>query len=45
MDKARGGNHALASMAARTGATPPTSANDYSVFEPANLAKYDVSRS
>ena len=37
-----GGNHALTSMGRKTGAYTADFSDDYSVFEPANLAKYDV---
>jgi uncharacterized protein len=37
-----GGNHALASMGRKTGAYTADFSDDYSVFEPANLARYDV---
>jgi type 1 glutamine amidotransferase len=37
-----GGNHALAAMGRKTGAYLADFSNDYSVFEPANLAKYNV---
>lgn len=37
-----GGNHALAAMDRKTGAYLADFSNDYSVFEPANLAKYNV---
>jgi len=37
-----GGNHALASMGRKTGAYAADFSDDYRVFEPANLAKYDA---
>jgi hypothetical protein len=37
-----GGNHALAEVGRNTGAYTADFSNDYNVFEPANLAKYDV---
>lgn len=37
-----GGNHALAVMGRKTSAYTADFSDDYSVFEPANLAKYDV---
>lgn len=37
-----GGNHALAVMGRKTGAFSPDFSDDYSVFAPANLAKYDA---
>jgi type 1 glutamine amidotransferase len=41
-DGIAGGNHALASMGRKTGAYTADFSDDYSVFEPANLAKYDA---
>lgn len=37
-----GGNHALAVMGRKTGAYSADFSDDYSVFDPANLAKYDA---
>ena len=37
-----GGNHALTEMGRKTGAYTADFSNDYSVFDPANLAKYDA---
>jgi len=37
-----GGNHALAAMGRKTGAYTADFSDEYSVFEPANLAKYDA---
>lgn len=37
-----GGNHALAVMGRKTGAYTADFSDNYSVFEPANLAKYDA---
>lgn len=36
------GNHALAAMGRKTGAFTADTSADYAVFEPANLARYDV---
>jgi hypothetical protein len=36
------GNHALAAMGRKTGAFTADASADYAVFEPANLARYDV---
>lgn len=41
-DGIAGGNHALASTGRKTRAYAADFSDDYSVFEPANLAKYDV---
>jgi type 1 glutamine amidotransferase len=41
-DGIAGCNHALAEMGRKTGAYSADFSGDYSIFEPANLAKYDV---
>jgi len=41
-DGIAGGNHAIVSMGRKTGAYTADLSDDYSVFEPSNLAKFDV---